>query len=266
MFYGASKLIWFLMRPSNLLLFLSLISLALGLFRFRRLALGLGGIIVLAACLITFTPLSSWLGLSLEQRFPVLDGAQLDQFDGFIVLGGSVDIAVTEKVGLVQQSDASERMIEMARLMRRYPDKTFLYSGGGWVYWEKTGRPMSEADMARLYLLQDGLDVNKVLFENQSYNTWQNAVLSYELAQPQPGQRWALITSAWHMPRAMGAFRHAGWTNLTAYPVDFRETKRQSHASYALGQALFALDLYMKEYVGLLAYWLTGRSSEFFPG
>ena len=83
----------------------------------------------------------------------------------------------------------------------------------------------------------------------------------------QPGDRWLLITSAIHMPRAMGVFRHIGLP-VDAYPVDWRTTGPQDlwsiPGSFAGGLSRF--DAAVHEWVGLFAYWIMGRSSELFPG
>ena len=83
---------------------------------------------------------------------------------------------------------------------------------------------------------------------------------------PKPGERWLLVTSAWHMPRSMGSFRAAGFP-VTAYPVDYRtrggEDARRGFLHTSEG--LRRLDLMVKEWLGLLAYRLSGRTDALFP-
>ena len=96
--------------------------------------------------------------------------------------------------------------------------------------------------------------------------TAENAAYSKALVKPKPGERWLLVTSAQHMPRAMGAFRKAGFP-VEAYPVDWRSLPRlrlQFPASFSLG--LVRSDDTVHEWVGLFVYWITGRSSELLPG
>ena len=57
--------------------------------------------------------------------------------------------------------------------------------------------------------------------EDKSRNTVENALFARQIAMPKPGDRWLLVTSAYHMPRAIGVFRHAGFP-VEAYPVDWR--------------------------------------------
>ena len=92
-------------------------------------------------------------------------------------------------------------------------------------------------------------------------------MFSLPLAAPRPGERWLLVTSAYHMPRAMGAFRAAGFA-VEAYPVDYR-TGGSTDLLIPFDDVASGLrrtDTATREWIGLLAYWLTGRSSELFPG
>ena len=83
---------------------------------------------------------------------------------------------------------------------------------------------------------------------------------------PRPDERWLLVTSAWHMPRAVGVFRQAGFP-VTAYPVDFRTGGRANvlRPFATLSEGLRRLDVAAKEWAGLVGYRLTGRTGELFP-
>ena len=111
-----------------------------------------------------------------------------------------------------------------------------------------------------------GIAPDRITAEEQSRNTIENAVFSRLIAQPKPGERWLLVTSAFHMPRAIAAFRAAGFP-VEAYPVDWRTrgpidaTRLFSSVAVGLAQT----DLAMHEWVGLLAYRLTGKTTELFP-
>ena len=108
--------------------------------------------------------------------------------------------------------------------------------------------------------------IERLMFEDRSRNTSENALFSKEMAQPKPGERWLLVTSAYHMPRAIGIFRKAGFP-VEAYPVDWR-TRGPSdlwRPFDRLSEGLRRCDVVVREWAGLLAYWLTGRTSELFP-
>jgi len=125
---------------------------------------------------------------------------------------------------------------------------------------------LSEANF--LYPLLDyfGIPRERVMLESRSRNTEENAVFSKELVQPKPGERWLLVTSAQHMPRAVGCFRRVGFA-VEAYPVAWHTGKRVGLSpadvvSHGLGQ----LDSAVHEWLGLVVYRLTGRTSELLPG
>jgi uncharacterized SAM-binding protein YcdF (DUF218 family) len=106
----------------------------------------------------------------------------------------------------------------------------------------------------------------RVIAEDRSRNTVENAEFSKALAKPQPGERWLLVTSAYHMPRAIGIFREAGF-DVEPYPVDWR-TSGSGDALRpfpTVGDGLRRTDTAVREWVGLLVYWLMGMSSELFP-
>jgi uncharacterized SAM-binding protein YcdF (DUF218 family) len=112
-----------------------------------------------------------------------------------------------------------------------------------------------------------GIPRARITLEDRSRNTVENAVLSKAIAQPKPGERWLLVTSAHHLPRAVGVFRKAGFP-VEAYPVDWRTRGVDDvlRPFATVGDGLRRSDTAVREWVGLAVYWLTGRSSELFPG
>ena len=126
--------------------------------------------------------------------------------------------------------------------------------------------PTVEADAAGMVLRDLGIGSDRLLLERKARNTAENAMLAKQLADPKPGERWLLVTSAWHMPRAMGLFRKAGF-DVEAWPVDYR-TAGPGDAWILFSspvEGLRRLDFVVKEWVGLLVNRLTGRSDDLFP-
>jgi uncharacterized SAM-binding protein YcdF (DUF218 family) len=103
--------------------------------------------------------------------------------------------------------------------------------------------------------------------EPRARNTWENAEFSKAVASPKLGERWLLLTSAYHMARAVGAFRKAGFA-IEPYPVDWRLGSRDDLLRFSISfvGGLSRVDTAIREWIGLTAYWLAGRTSEFFPG
>jgi uncharacterized SAM-binding protein YcdF (DUF218 family) len=91
--------------------------------------------------------------------------------------------------------------------------------------------------------------------------------MTRDLVKPKPGERWLLVTSAWHMPRAIGCFRRAGF-KVEAYPVDrpARPIAEELLPSRTLAGGLHQTDQAIHEWIGLGAYWVTDRTSELLPG
>ena len=118
---------------------------------------------------------------------------------------------------------------------------------------------LSEAERAKLFFDSMGVPPQRVMYESASHTTYENAILSAKVPGVDPTQRWLLLTSAFHMPRAMALFRKAGW-NVTPYPVDFRTSNDTPWASYSLAGGADKWHLVLHELAGLLAYRLAGRA------
>jgi uncharacterized SAM-binding protein YcdF (DUF218 family) len=123
---------------------------------------------------------------------------------------------------------------------------------------------MSEAEAMRAVLLADGVADDRILVEGRSRNTVENALFAQKLAQPKPGETWILVTSATHMPRAVGCFRHIGWS-VVPYPVDFRSDAPWSLEAVVLSRNLALFELAFHEWVGLVTYRLLGWTDTLFP-
>lgn len=264
MFYYLSKIGHFFILPSNFLMALVLLGLLTALVLKRRRFGGLlawSGLLGLLVC--GFSPAANWLILPLEERYP--RPADLGGVDGIIVLGGAVDTVVTGGRGDTALTLSAERITITARLARRLPEAKVIHTGGqGLIIPDQA----TEAEGAARLFEDFGISADRVLLEDVSRNTWENAVLTRDLIQPQPGQKWLLVTSAYHMPRAMGVFANAGWTGLTAYPVDYRTSGAGDRKLWFDGasKGLRRFDVAFREWLGLLVYRLSGRTQALFPG
>jgi len=262
MFFPLSKILGFFAIPSNLIMSIGVLGLLLLPTRFARTGrtLAFASLIVLAV--LGLSPLGNALILPLEERFPAWSAAH-GAPDGIIVLGGAVSPDVSAARDEVALNEAAERLTVAAELARRYPDARILLSGGSsaLIYDEDAEAPFA------LRLLQNlGVARARILLEDRSRNTVENAVFSTAIAQPKPGDRWLLVTSAHHLPRAVGVFRKVGFP-VEPYPVDWRTRgARDILRPFAtLGDGLRRTDTAVREWAGLAVYWLTGRTSELFP-
>lgn len=261
MVFLLSKLLWLVLAPSMLLLLLALLGLALLVAGRRRSGLGCLTAALGAFAAIAFLPVGAWLLAPLENRFPELQTPPA-AVTGVIVLGGAVETELSAARGIPSLNAAAERMTTFVALARRYPRARLAFTGGNGNILHGD---MMEADVARALFDTLGLADRQVTYESRSRTTYENVADLKALLDPQPGQVWLLVTSAWHMPRAVGLFRHAGWPVLPD-PVGYK-TGRGPLLAFrgSFPERLELTDLAAHEWVGLTAYWLMGRTSALFP-
>jgi uncharacterized SAM-binding protein YcdF (DUF218 family) len=262
MFFAASKIFWAIAEPVVLLTLLGLIGLALGLTRFARTGRALAAGALLGLAVVFLTPLGAALLRPLEDRFPP-PAADAPDPTGIIVLGGSIDEAKSEARRQIILSGDGNRMTAGVELARRYPAARLVFTGGSGKY---PADGSSEATGARAFWLAMGVPPERMVFEAKSRNTWENAIFTRDLVKPKPGETWLLVTSAWHMPRSVGIFRRVGF-EVTPYPVAYRTTgdARDFLPNGSVQDKLFMVDFSIREWIGLLAYRLAGKTDALFP-
>lgn len=261
-FFDASKVIGVLVTPTNLLVFVLVASLVST--RFQRLRTWGFQIALVSASVVAslaVLPVGDGMLAVLERRFPSLEGcADADRVapTGVILLGGAVGSIRVGNRFETTLGEAAERVTYAAVLARRYPTTTVVVSGGQ-AFDNGSGR--SEADGMAELLIRLGVPRERILQEAQSRTTAENAELA---AQKTGSGRWLLVTSAFHMPRAIATFRKAG-VDVVAAPTDWRVGDTSEPLLFTASGNLQKVDMAAREYYGLLAYWLSGRTSELFP-
>ena len=169
---------------------------------------------------------------------------------------------MTRARGGLSINDAVERISEVKVLLEHSPQARIVFSGG-------SGNPLDqenkEAHVAPDAFRRFAINPDRVLFEDQSRNTFENAKFTFDIIKPKRDENWILITSAFHMPRSVGAFRKAGW-HVIPYPVDFVTTGDTTfRPSFNFMGGVSAFSRALHECLGLLFYWLTDRSDALFP-
>src|SRR5438270_1359897 len=262
MFFLLAKILGFFALPSNLSISLGLSGIALMGTRFARAGRRLAIASLLLLAFVGLSPLGNALILPLEDRFPPWDASRGGP-SGIISLGGAFDTLVSAARGEIALNEAAERLTAIAELARRFPRARIVFSGG-------SGRLLyggaTEAELAARLFESFGIAKDRVTLEDKSRDTDENARFTRDRLQPRPGERWLVVTSAHHMPRAIGAFRAAGFP-VEAFPVDYRTRGAADllRPFSNLGDGLRRTDTAAREWVGLVVYWLTGRGSELFP-
>ena len=209
--------------------------------------------------LIGFFPLGNLVMNPLERAFP--PNPIITQPAGILILGGAEDIAPDYTGDRAQVNDAGDRLIAAMQLARQFPEAVVLYAGGK-VAFSLVNEGVFEVgpDILR----QLGLSEDRLIVEGRSRTTAENATFSRAIMADVEGP-WILVTSAFHMPRAVGSFCAAGWRNLVPYPTDYRGGSFGDQVGWDLASNLTDLNTGVKEWGGLLAYRMTGRSSAIIP-
>jgi uncharacterized SAM-binding protein YcdF (DUF218 family) len=263
-FFFFSKTLGIMLLPTNFLIGAGVFGAILLAARFALLGrrLVIAAVVLMAVC--GFSPLGNWLLYPLEQQFPPWDAAR-GVPDGIVVLGGSIEPELSAAHGRAVFTHAADRIIAAAALAHRYPSARIVYSGGNSnLMSDDTAK---EADYAISVFESLGIPRQRLTAERRSRNTQENAELSKALASPKDGERWLLVTSAYHMPRSIGLFRKAGFA-VEPYPVDWRVAGASDLLRFSTiaVEGLERTDIAVREWIGLTAYWATGKIDALLPG
>lgn len=257
-----TKLVWMLLAPDSLFV-LALAGIWL-LLRAGRLRLARRILVALVVALGTaaFFPVDEWLLYPLERRFeasPALPGA----VDGIILLGGAEEPLSSHAWGGAQLNQGGDRYFAFLELARAYPDARLVFTGGRARLGDQA---LSEADVAVRLLKQQGLDTHRLVLEDGARNTAENASRTRELIKPDADANWILVTSAFHMPRAVGSFCRVGWPVL-GYPADHRSVPgKLLRADLDLARHAAGATMAVREWIGLASYYLGGKTESLLPG
>ncbi|MBN8991585.1 MAG: YdcF family protein [Rhizobiales bacterium] len=264
MFFTLSKTLGYLLLPTNFLIGIGVVGAILLVTRFAALGrkLVISAVLLLVIC--GLSPLGNYLIYPLEQRFPRWEAGGGKPPDGIIVLGASIEADLSAAHGTPVVRGAPDRIIAAAALAHRYPNARIVYSGGSANLISNDAR---EADFAGAVFESLGIAKSRLIMERASRNTVENAQFSKALVAPKEGERWLLVTSAFHMPRSIGLFRKAGFA-VEAYPVDWRAGGRGDLFSFSnvVLDGLGRTDVAVREWMGLVAYRATGKIDDLLPG
>ena len=261
LFFFISKLIWLFVSPDSLLLILIIITLVLLYIGKQKQAKILLSVISAILLFVSLFPIGEWLLYPLESRFSN-NPALPEQVDGIIVLSGSEDALLSSVWNQVEVGNAAERNLSFLTLARQYPKAKLVFTGG-------TGSLINQeykaADVAKNLFEQQDFDTKRILFERESRNTYENVIYSKKIVKPQKNENWILITTSWHMPRSVGIFCKSEWS-VIPYPVDHQTNKDNLfRIDFDLLNNLYTLKTAIKEWLGLFAYYLTGKTTSIFP-
>jgi uncharacterized SAM-binding protein YcdF (DUF218 family) len=261
-FFYLSKIFWFVAQPLNFAIFLLLIGLLAALFGRRKLAATGSVLGLLVLVLSAWTSLGAMMLNPLEERFK-RPAALPDHVDGIVLLGGGLEGGINLVRGGYELNSAGDRFVEALFLAEHYPSAKILVSGGvSTLFLGDQG----DAETAVRFFSAFGIPRERLILEDQSRNTAENAEFSRKLANPQPGESWLLVTSGFHMPRSVGLFRKVGFP-VIPWPTDYRTSGAEGVGFFRDNptDSLETTTMAVREWIGLLAYWLSGRIDTLFP-
>jgi len=261
-FFFLSKALWFFFNPINILLFLLLIGIIFHFFNKKKLYKIINIITLILFILIVILPTGPYLFWKLESSYSIPRTFPHD-IDGILILGGGVNESLTYQHQQISLNEHVERLTESIDLMRRFPNAKIVFSGGI----ATLSKPkLTGIDIAKMFYNRMRVDINRIIFENKSRNTYENFVFSKKFIDNKNNEKWLLVTSAFHMKRAMNVAEKLE-LNFISYPVDFRLGKDFSfknwyYENYYANISYFYFAAH--EYIGLIAYYLTGKSSKIY--
>lgn len=260
-FFVVSKLGWAIASPSNLLVILMTFATLMLLLNKVTMAKWVLIPLMIANCLLMAYPLTDSLISPLETRFS--KPTPLPQtIDGIIVLGGGEKLKQSLSWQTPELGDAADRFIAAAVLAKQFPEAPIIYSGGSNLLSFQHGQ--DEANIAQTLLTAIGISKDRLIIESQSRNTAEN-FLFMKRKLPKPNGTYLLVTSSFHMPRSVGVARKLH-INVIPYPVDYRSnTAALRQWDFDMFEHVQILETAWHEWLGLTAYYWTGKTSEWLP-
>ncbi|MCA9838212.1 MAG: YdcF family protein [Trueperaceae bacterium] len=256
-----SDLTWTLLQPSNLVIMLilfSLLCLIFGGLKLGRSSLFLAVIFLLLPALL---PLEDIVASPLENRLQTPLPLP-NSVEGILVLGGAVDWDVSRSRQMLSTNNGAERMMAAAALAQRYPNAQLVFTG---LFREIIPNEFNTLANPSSFFFGPEYSNRQIIYVGGARSTYEEALLAIETVKPQAGERWLLVTSAYHMPRAYLTFQAQGWT-VIPYPVDYRHTgKLVIKPTLKIAARLSDLDDYVREWGALIMYNRLGRTEKLLP-
>ena len=179
-----------------------------------------------------------------------------EKYDIAIVLGGFM--TYDPMASLEGFHESSDRFLHAYKLMKQGDVDLVLLSGGSGSILRPEDR---EAELMRMFLLKIGEDREHFLFETESKNTRENAVnCALTIKKNRPKGKYLLITSGYHMPRAIKCFEKVG-VPVTPYSVDHYVGERRFEPDYLFLPSVSALsrwNILIHEWIGTITYKMMG--------
>ena len=259
MSFYLSKILWLIVNPFNIFIFITLFTMFLYFINFRRLSLIIYLINFIFIALISFLPIGSYLTYIIEKEFHT-NTKFPEQVDGILILGGATNPLLFKEFDQISLNGSAERLVESVMIIRKFEKAKVIFSGGSGIV---NRSDLGHSQVAKLFYKKMGVDSNKIFFEDKSRNTHENIIYSKKIAKPKKNENWLLITSAFHMKRALLIAEKNNW-KFIPYAVDFKNIKEfKLTPNLNLLSNLNSFQSGLHEWLGLVSYYLMGRTEKF---
>ncbi len=261
LFFISSKILWLIISPENLIVIALFATFILFLSKKLRLAKKFFYVTSSTIFIIALFPIGSWLIYPLETQFPAHPNLP-EKIDGIILLGGSFNTSSSQAWGKVQTNNFADRIHSFIALKYKYPNAKAIFTGG--IASVNSTYP-TEAFFAQKLFNDMGLEDEQILYESKARNSYENIIYAKRLALPKQGENWIVVSSAFHLPRTVGIFCQQNWP-IIPYPADFHSNPDSMFMpELNLSDNLNLLNYAIHEWIGLIAYHLTGKTTEWLP-
>jgi len=253
MSFFLSKFLWHILNPFNLFIFLNFIGIVLLLIKKNKTGFYLIFFNLFIISCVSFFPIGAFLIYKLEKNFHNSINIYPKEIDGILILGGATDPFLSNNYNQIIVNESAERLIESVNLINKYNKAKVIFSGG-----------LGHAEVAKKFYNKMGVDLNKIIFEDKSRNTYENILFSKKILDLNKKENWILITSAFHMRRATLIGEKVNWI-FYPFPVDFNQPlKIKLSPNLSLLSNLNSFQKGSHEWLGLIAYYLMDRTDKIY--
>lgn len=257
-----SKIFWLAAQPLSLVFIFLLLALVFNGFGMRNLHGVFAAFAIILLFVTLFTSTGSVMLQKLEDRIAPVASLPAD-LSCIIILGGAFENEVMASRGGIEFNQAADRFVEGLRLAQMHPNARILVSGGDGSF---SGIYEGDAHAAERFFSTFGIPAERLIREGASRTTFENANNTLQLLESEHLTKCALVTSAFHMPRSVGLFRKLG-IDVLPWPTDYRTTGKAvlwfDFSQPSLNAQLMTTAV--REWIGLVAYYLSGRTHAVFP-
>ena len=258
MSFYLSKILWILLNPFNIFLLFICFGYILSFFSNKIFSKIFYSLTFIFFIIIAVMPTGEFMIYQLEKKFHVLKSLP-NEIDGIPILSGATQPVLTKEHNQISLNGSAERLTESLLLMKKYSNSKIIFSGGSGSL---NNQKLTHSYAANLFFTNFEIKLDNIIYENNSRNTYENILFSKKIVNPKINEKWVIVTSAHHMQRALNIAEKLGWT-LIPYAVDFKHLKTFSwkpSINFLNNISIFQSAIH--EWLGLMVYYLTGKSSK----